>query len=909
MTIQVFGADATVSYLNRAFTDTSPSNAIFKNQVARVEKIGDAFFANEFAASWSSVSDAALSKQVLTNFGVLPTTNPDVAALETILAGIFTANSTNRGIVVLNLAKILADLESTATGATAVYKDMAAAWNAEVTAAYTYSSNTANVAPSATGVSSNVGQTFTLTTNSDTINGTTANDTITGIAATTNPTANSADTIDGAAGTDTLKLTIDTLTATSVPNFATTNVEVIDVRNVSGNAQTINANNYVGSTSFVSNVSSNNLTFTNVKTPTVTIQGNGSVEAGSTTIAVTGTAGNATPASTSSVTTPLVLNISGGTKANATPATSAIIVSDTNADWTTATINSTGAANAVGSVNLSGVDAATTATHTIKDLTINATTNIAFGSATDTGTDITGFDTGASVTNTITVTGAATSVSLNDIAAVVDVINAAGLTAGGVTANLKDVTATGFRFTGGTGSDTVVLSANTPYSTASALIDAGAGVDTLALTSTTAVVTADAPRLKNFETLELKAAVTQDASLFTASAIDKIVFNFAGGAAVTNASAAQAANVLVKAAPTNLSIGVKGADTVGQMDTVKVTVDDGDAAVNTIALGTPVLTGVETLELTANDNTTITALTSATALSKIVLQGAGTIGITSAGLAPQVNTIIDGSAATGVLTINLAGITSATTTNAVSVIGGTKADILTFTSAGNLVNGKGGLDQILMASTTTAGIKNNIVQSEVTTNADADFVFGFATTSGVTGGASPLPAKFQYKGALVNGTGTSADGIAATEVAGTLATFVANLADTAAPNKVVFLNSTALTGQFATDLTALITGANATTTSSTFTAANITTLINNLVASGGALGGTITNLDSVLGATDSVLVEFHTATDTALFRVTNTDTTTVNTLTASEVQLVGVFANVGTQAAGVMGTFVAADFT
>lgn len=220
MTIQVFGAQATVSYLNRAFTDTSPANAIFNNQVARVEKIGEAAFANEFAAGWSGLTNAALSKQVLTNMGILPSTVTEVKALEQALTDYFTAfgaktagtngqtTADTRGFIVLQLASILSNSE-TSTGNLAVYNAAAVAWNSEVAASYSYSANPANTTPTQSGTT---GQSLNLTVNQDAINGGTGDDTINGVGNQNGVglinTLQSVDTIDGGPGNDTLSITL-----------------------------------------------------------------------------------------------------------------------------------------------------------------------------------------------------------------------------------------------------------------------------------------------------------------------------------------------------------------------------------------------------------------------------------------------------------------------------------------------------------------------------------------------------------------------------------------------------------------------------------------------------------------------------------------------------------------------------
>ncbi|WP_459860804.1 DUF4214 domain-containing protein [Hydrogenophilus hirschii] len=712
------------------------------------------------------------------------------------------------------------------------------------------------------------GKPFMLTTGVDNITGTAGNDTILAVAATTGATLSAADQINGGAGTDTLKVTIDALAANSFPAVSTTGVEIIDIRNVSGNAQTITGTNFVGATEFISNISTAQVDFESIGSAKVKIQGNNVTTNGAVNITAAGLVGNGTK-DANAVTTAFSLTLDGGVKA----ASANIYVDDANAAWTEATVYSTGAANTVQALNLAGKQAAA-ATHTLKTLTIEAATNLKVGTL-DGTVDITGFDMGGSVTNTIIVKGAASKVELNDIAGAVDVINASDLTAGGVVADISGTTNEAkFKFTGGKGNDTLITNAG--LNDAAAFLDGGDGTDTLAL-KTAETVAAQAARIKNFEELRLDAGITQDVSLFTNSTIGKIIFN-AAGSAVTNLNATQAANIVVQATPTNLNVGVKNADQVGQIDTVKVTVDDGLAAVNNIALGTPVLTGIENLELTANDNLTITALTSATALSNLTLKGAGTQSITWGNWQPQVNTVIDGSAATGALTIDLSAVVGATTTNAVKIIGGSKGDTITASGgAADIINGKGGLDTIdVTKDTSNSGYAR--VESEVTASADADKIVGFVTGEN----------KFIAKNALVNGSGTSSDGIAAAEVV-TAATFAAGLADPNANNKVVFIATTNLSG---TDGTAL------TTLTSTFSSTNIDAFINALVGTGGALNGTIANLDSVLGASDAVLLALDNGTHSALLRITNTDTTVANTLTAAEVQLVGVFQGTAALAAG-----------
>lgn len=143
MSQTVFGAEAVVTFLNRAFNNTTPGNLIFTNQVTAAGSTANSqyAFASQFGQSFSSLSDADLATKVLGNMGVLPN-----ADLVTALTDYFAAVGTDaRGIVVLQLGQILANLEG-ATGDLAIFAAAATAWNNEVTASYTYSANPANTA-------------------------------------------------------------------------------------------------------------------------------------------------------------------------------------------------------------------------------------------------------------------------------------------------------------------------------------------------------------------------------------------------------------------------------------------------------------------------------------------------------------------------------------------------------------------------------------------------------------------------------------------------------------------------------------------------------------------------------------------------------------------------------------------
>ena len=110
MSQTVFGAQAVVTMLNRAFNNGSPGNAVFNNQVATAgtTEASWAAFANQFGNNFAGLTNAQLSTRVLGNLGVLPN-----AELEAAVTQYFADNGlANRGLVVLQLAQILSTLET-----------------------------------------------------------------------------------------------------------------------------------------------------------------------------------------------------------------------------------------------------------------------------------------------------------------------------------------------------------------------------------------------------------------------------------------------------------------------------------------------------------------------------------------------------------------------------------------------------------------------------------------------------------------------------------------------------------------------------------------------------------------------------------------------------------------------------
>lgn len=377
---------------------------------------------------------------------------------------------------------------------------------------------------------------------------------------------------------------------------------------------------------------------------------------------------------------------------------------------TTVTLNNAGntaiTGLAIATVNVSNAEAASTLVvdndTASNALTLNLTSsdvdvddNAAAATTTlnvvSTGTNV--LDLGLSAVTALNISGAGdTTITYTAQLAAAAVINASAAT-GDVTLS----TLAGQTYTGSAGVDTIT-SNNGVLQTAT--VSGGTGSeDVLVLGNVIDFATTGAAKFTNFEVLTVN-NITADVSKFTGSSIAGVVLTGAT-TGVTALTAAQALNVYA-ITNTTATIGVTGATTVGQLDTVKITVDDRLAAVNTLTLTAPVLAGVETLNLVATDNVVITALTSATALTNINVTGAGTVSITSGVVAMNVNTVIDASAVDADTVLNFVGGTA----NGVSLKAGDGDNTLTGTTIadkGNtIVSGDGD-------STITGGVANDII--------------------------------------------------------------------------------------------------------------------------------------------------------------------------------------------------------
>jgi hypothetical protein len=283
-------------------------------------------------------------------------------------------------------------------------------------------------------------------------------------------------------------------------------------------------------------------------------------------------------------------------------------------------------------------------------------------------------------------------------------INASGLTAGGASGTLSTtLTAT---FTGGAGSDRITTST----SAQTGAIDAAGGTDTLILTDSADIdTTAEGAIYKNFEVLvadSTAAAVSIDMDLITGSTITAIgiVDGAVNATSVTDMTATQAANVTIGALNGAATLGVKNATQVGTLDTLAITVSDGDTTGSeaNAAAGDLTIAGVETITVTATDDLTLATMANITGLTSLTVSGGGDVSITTGAHAVSANESINFSGLTAATVFNFA----AATTNALAFTGGSGVDTVTDSvTGGNVISTGAGSDSITLTLKTggTAG--------------------------------------------------------------------------------------------------------------------------------------------------------------------------------------------------------------
>lgn len=457
-------------------------------------------------------------------------------------------------------------------------------------------------------------------------------------------------------------------------------VEIINIRGTIATA--FDAATLSGETAVNADRGTGALTVTNLSSGTsFGLKGDGNVQLG------------AQSATWGATVTDFTFNVDGGVGPAGTAAPTVSLVA---AAGTTATINSTGAANKIGTLALGSAGIVTAAT-------INATTNLTTGAVTAAGL------------KTLTTTGAGT-VDLDSattaLAATVTKVDATANTGG--TKVFLDANTT--EFAGGKGNDFVNIGSLVFNGTAK--IAGGDGNDTLAIADDTATLFTAAAKanISGFETLQVSGATkTFDFSALTG--LTALNVNTATSAVVDKIGAATPVTIIGDQT-TNLTLNVKDATVPTNMsDSLTITLDKAGSATTTSIVTVANLTsnGLETLNIVSSgvsgndstvntDDNTITSLAglSTSAVTQINISGASDLKLSTGAINKVVNIV---STATSNVTLDASGNNSAT---GLTTAGGN--DTLTGSTAADVISAGAGNDTItggLSGDTINGGAGND----------------------------------------------------------------------------------------------------------------------------------------------------------------------------------------------------------
>jgi hypothetical protein len=507
------------------------------------------------------------------------------------------------------------------------------------------------------------GSTFTLTTGVDNITGAGGNDTIVADNTGTNKQLSAADSVNGGAGTDTLKVFL--LAAdTGFTSPQLSSIETVYLNGGSVTAYTAAA----GTTTLSIDAASANVG------ATYTLAGQDLVLANKTSTAATTTTVAQAGTATNTAQTITLNAITRDLAANATT------LDVTGAKITTLNLNATGAASNVVLKNTAGAAITTLNISGDKNLTISESAAMS-----------------AAVT-TVDASKATGSVSVTETA----------------------LTAAGFKFTGGTGSDTIKFVDDQFLTlTAGTQLDGGAGTDKIGLLDT-ALSASEAAKINatsGFEVLGLNADITLDASTvsnFKAFSIDtaatQVINTLATGSSTT-----------ITVAPTSLTLGTG----VGVTDH---TINLGGATSAGIAAGTVVVTGITNLSLTSNGTAANSITLTNSDNTAVSVKGAQDLTLALA-VGATVGSKVDASTMTGKLTVNGSGLVGSGDV----ISGGTGNDTIDGGKGADILTGGAGIDKFIFTAGTAADNASGATfgQADVIT----DFLVGtdkIAFVSGTT---------------------------------------------------------------------------------------------------------------------------------------------------------------------------------
>lgn len=508
-------------------------------------------------------------------------------------------------------------------------------------------SSAASVA-SAIGGGVTTGKTYTLTTGTDTVAGTGDNDLIIANNTTSSKFLNSTDQIDLGAGIDTVKVYLATTdTALGLPTL--TNVEIFYINGGAITALTAPAG--VTTLSIDAPVANTPATYTIANQAVILAKHTVTADTTTTIASATDTTQNITVNGQSRTGTAVnTLDLSGSKVAT-------LNLTTAGAD-STISLNNTGAA--LTTLNIAGD----------KNLALTERTAAVAGTVT-----------------TIDATAATGNVSVNATAA---------------------STAAGFKYKGGSGTDTLTF-ANDEFGalTAGSQLDGGAGTsDKIGLLDTdlTAAEAAKINATVGFEVLGLNTGITLDASTLTS--IKKFSVDTAAQT-LTIGSMATGSLVTVTTNTTKLTLGAK----TGVTDT---SIALGLAASAGITVATLDTTGITKIALSSN-GTAANTLTAMTNSDDSTFTVTGTDDLTmTLNVGTAFGSKVDASAFTGKLTVTGSNIIASGDT----IIGGSGADTISGRSGADTLTGGAGADTFSFANVNAGG--TNFGQGDVIT----DFVVG-----------------------------------------------------------------------------------------------------------------------------------------------------------------------------------------
>ena len=733
-----------------------------------------------YSASFGSLTTTSVANTLVANLGLTGTAATQGAAY---VKGQLDAAAANaRGAVISNILSLFGGLSNDS-----VYGAAATAWNAKLAAAV--ASNSASDVTFGSNVG--VGQTFALTTGTNSFTGGVGADTFdAGLSTGSLQTLNSGDRLDGGAGTDELFAVING----SVTPAALTSVENVYVSSITNNA-TIDLTNATGLVKVVNQGSSTALTVSGIATNTaVTVQDTAIAGQTVTYTGVTGTADSAT-IGLQNVTGAATLTVGGieslslvtaGTTAN-------VLANLTDANTTSLNVSGTSALN----VTLTGAPAIRTidASNLSAALTVTPTTALAATVTGGSGNDAITLNrvvndsvSGGAGNDTITFTGAGT-------LTVADTISGGDGTADVLVGNITDLSALT--------SATVSLRTGFERITVSDAFAGGA--------LTTANVQAGIERVTLAAATAGNATITMEAgdktvALGAALSVGTLTVNDTGVATtdsltVTNTAAATdvfgSRPIAVNGYETvTLTTSGTGAATAQNTGTVTLTPDGGTSTLN-ISGSNGITTGAITANVINASGLTGTAALTMGAAAVSVTSITGSINADT--LVGDASSSIDGGAGNDTITGGTGNDT---------LLGGDGADtITTGGGAGDSVDGGAGND--IIVATLTAGNKmtggdgTDVLSLAVAgTAASASGVSGFETlraTAAITQDMAVFLDNSTFttlQGAVAGTSAFTNVGAGVTTLATTVAgntSSVARLVDTSSNSLTVTLLGNAIT--------------------------------------------------------------------------------------------------------------------